>query len=403
MLGRHLGKGRGITGHRGVVHSTWRRRACPVFLVTVAALLLPGLPANAAVSGSVVAWGGNAFGELGDGTTASHLTAAPVLDLTGVQELGGGRNFGLALKTDGTVWSWGVNDSGQLGDASLTNRTRPVAVSFAVPVPQIAEVTAGHYHSLAVDTVGNAWAWGRNNNGQLGDGTTLKRTRPVRVGSLTSVHFLAGGRDHSLALKNDGTVWAWGSNAFGQLGDGTTTRRLSPVQVLGLTRPVIQIAAGREHSLALEDDGTVWAWGSNVYGQLGDGTKTNRTRAVRVTGLSGVTDVEAGAHHSLALRATGTVASWGRNYRGEIGDGTTTNRTLPITVPGIAGVTSIAAGRDHNVVVLSDGTMRSWGFNTSGELGDGSTTTRRSPVTVLGVTGAVLAEGGEDYSIALVM
>jgi alpha-tubulin suppressor-like RCC1 family protein len=399
--------GRSQGGRRGIAEAQFADRSKPrrvhlLLVIAAASLLLPAAPAQAAVSGSVVAWGGNAFGQLGDGTTSSHLTAAPVMNLSAVQELGGGRNFGLALKTDGTVWSWGVNDSGQLGDRSLTNRTRPVQVSFTAPAPLVVEVTAGHYHSLAADSVGNAWAWGRNNNGQLGDGTTLKRTSPVRVGSLTSVHLLAGGRDHSLALKNDGTVWAWGSNAFGQLGDGTTTRRLSPVQVLGLTRPVIAIAAGREHSLAVEDDGTVWAWGSNVYGQLGDGTKTNRTRAVRITSLSGVTDVEAGAHHSLALRSTGTVASWGRNYRGELGDGTITIRTLPVTVPGISGVISIAAGRDHSLVVLGNGTMRSWGFNTSGELGDGSTTTRRSPVTVVGITGAVQAEGGEDYSIAIV-
>jgi alpha-tubulin suppressor-like RCC1 family protein len=396
-----FGRSRGITNDLLVSRTTSRRMRLFV-VVAVASMLIPAGPAHAAVNGSVVAWGANAFGQLGDGTTSSHLTAAPVLDLTSVQELGGGRNFGLALKSDGTAWSWGVNDSGQLGDGSQTNRTRPVAVSFSAPAPTIVEISAGHYHSLAADSAGNAWAWGRNNNGQLGDGTTQKRTRPVRVGTLTSVHLLAGGRDHSLALKNDGTVWAWGSNAFGQIGDGTTTRRLSPVQVLGLTRPVIQIAAGREHSLAVEDDGSVWSWGSNVYGQLGDGTKTNRTRPVPVTGLSsGVTDVEAGAHHSLALRSTGTVASWGRNYRGELGDGTTTIRVLPITVPGISGVTSIAAGRDHTLVVLNDGTMRGWGFNTSGQLGDGTTTTRRTPVTVLGVTGAVLAEGGEDYSIAL--
>lgn len=400
MLGRRRGGSR-RTPDLPARRLTPRRRHL-LLVIAAVSLVLPAGPAHAAVDGSVAAWGGNAFGQLGDGTTSSHLTAAPVQNLSSVIELGGGRNFGLALKTDGTVWSWGVNDSGQLGDGSQTNRTRPVAVSFVAPAPTIVEVSSGHYHSLAADSAGKAWAWGRNNNGQLGDGTTTKRSRPVRVGTLTAVHLLAGGRDHSLALKNDGTVWAWGSNAFGQIGDGTSTRRLSPVQVLGLTRPVIQIAAGREHSLALEDDGSVWAWGSNVYGQLGDGTKTNRNRPVRITSLSAVTDVEAGAHHSLALRSTGTVASWGRNYRGELGDGTTTIRTLPITVPGISGGTSIAAGRDHSLVVLSDGTMRAWGFNTSGELGDGTTTTRRSPVTILGVTGAVLAEGGEDYSIALV-
>jgi len=404
MLGRNPGGSRGIAGDR-LGHSLPRLRL--LVLIAAVSLLLPAARAEAAVNGSVVAWGANAFGQLGDGTTSSHFTAAPVANLTSVIELGGGRNFGMALKNDGTVWSWGVNDSGQLGDGSQTNRTTPVAVSFPAPVPTIVEISAGHYHALAIDSLGQVWSWGRNTNGQLGDGTTQKRTSPVRVAGLTSVIFVAGGRDHSLALKSDGTVWAWGSNAFGQLGDNTTTRRLTPVQVKSVSGAnltgVVQISAGREHSLAAVSDGTVMAWGSNVYGQVGDGTKVNRTRAVPVPGLTGVADVEAGAHHSLALLSNGTVAAWGRNYRGEIGDGTTvSSRPSPTNVPGLTGVTSIAAGRDHNVVVLSDGSMRSWGYNAGGQLGDGSTTTRRSPVVVSGVTRAVQGEGGEDYSIALV-
>jgi alpha-tubulin suppressor-like RCC1 family protein len=196
-------------------------------------------------------------------------------------------------------------------------------------------------------------------------------------------------------------VWAWGSNAYGQIGDGTATRRLTPVLVSGLT-DVVAITAGREHSLAVKSDGTVWAWGSNVYGQLGDGTKTNRSRPVQITSLTGVTDVRAGAHHSLALRSTGTVAAWGRNYRGELGDGTTvTTRPTPTTVLGISDAISIGTGRDHCLVVLSDHTMRSWGYNDGGQLGDNTTTTRRTPVTVSGVSGALEAEGGGNYSIAM--
>jgi alpha-tubulin suppressor-like RCC1 family protein len=175
------------------------------------------------------------------------------------------------------------------------------------------------------------------------------------------------------------------------------------VQVPGLT-DVVAITAGREHSFAIKSDGTLWAWGSNVYGQLGDGTKTNRTSPVRITSLSGVADVKAGAHHSLALLSDGTVSAWGRNYRGEVGDGTTvTTRPTPKTVVGITGAISIGTGRDHCLVVLSDHTMRSWGYNAGGQLGDDTTTTRRVPVTVSGVSGALEAEGGGDYSIAMVV
>ena len=157
---------------------------------------------------------------------------------------------------------------------------------------------------------------------------------------------------------------------------------------------VMQISAGREHSLAVLSDGTVVAWGSNVYGQVGDGTKVNRTRAVLIN-LSGVVDVEAGAHHSLALRSSGTVAAWGRNYRGEVGDGTTAaTRPSPTNVPNLTGVTSIAAGRDHNLVVLSDGTMRSWGYNAGGQLGDGTHSNTAYAGDRGGRHAAVQAEGG---------
>jgi len=204
----------------------------------------------------------------------------------------------------------------------------------------------------------------------------------------------------SYAVKGDGTVWAWGLNDNGELGDGTTTTRLTPVRVQGLTE-VVGVAGGRDHGLALRADGSVWAWGWNLYGQLGDGTTVDRLTPVPVT--TGVREVIAGAHHSYALRSDGQVYSWGRNYRAELGDGTTTQRTRPVLVHNLANAVSIGSGRDHGVAVLADGTVRTWGHNASGQLGDGTTTNRTSAFVVPGVTNATaVGGGGSEYSTVLV-
>jgi len=199
------------------------------------------------------------------------------------------------------------------------------------PQPPRPPLAAGGTHSLALRADGTVWAWGWNDQGQLGDGTDTDRHTPVRVRGLTDVVAVAAGRAHSLALRADGTVWAWGSNEDGELGDGTDTDRHTPVKVPGLS-DVVAVAARDWHSLALRADGTVWAWGNNRFGQLGDGTDTDRHTPVKVPGLTDVVAVAAGEYHSLALRADGTVWAWGRNGYGQLGDGTTTHRHTPVKV-----------------------------------------------------------------------
>jgi hypothetical protein len=196
----------------------------------------------------------------------------------------------------------------------------------------VALVTAGTSYSLALKGDGTVWAWGWNNVGQLGDGTTTNRSTPVQVSGLSGIVFIGAGSSHSFAIKNDGTVWAWGANSNGQLGDGTTTNRATPVQVAGLTG-VAALDGGQTHTVALKTDGTVWTWGANNLGQLGDGTTTQRTTPVQVTGLAGVSAVAAGdTYFSIALKSNGTIYSWGFNNYGQLGDGTTTNRLTPVPV-----------------------------------------------------------------------
>ncbi len=207
------------------------------------------------------------------------------------------------------------------------------------------------------------WSWGNNGNGQLGDGTNTARTSPVQVIQLTGVVGISAGVAFSVALKSDGTVWAWGTNGAGQLGDGTNAQRLSPVQVARLTN-VICIAAGpATHTLALKSDGTVWGWGYNGYGELGDGSGTTRYNIVRVSDLTSIIAIATVDDHSSAVKSDGTVLSWGYNGNGELGDGSITQRFVPVTVTGFSGGLAVAAGSSHSLALKNDGFVWAWGSN----------------------------------------
>ncbi|MGH9280258.1 MAG: RHS repeat-associated core domain-containing protein [Acidimicrobiales bacterium] len=312
---------------------------------------------------------------------ASRLTSADIANVSGTTSVGWYHS--LASRTDGTVWAWGHNAYGQVGDGTTAQRNSPVAV------PGLADVVAvagAAYQSAALLGDGTVWAWGGNWAGQLGDGTTVERHAPVQVQGLSGVRAIAAGSSHFLALKDDGTVWAWGYNANGQLGDGTTQDRNAPVAVLGLSG-VVAIAGGYAHSVALRADGTVWAWGHNGFGQLGDNTTTERRTPVQVQQLSGVRAIASGYFHVLAAKADGgSVWAWGYNAYGQLGNNTTADQRLPVLVAGLSGVSSVAANGYSSAALRSDGTVRAWGYNANGQLGDGTTLDRRTPVAVSGLS-----------------
>ncbi len=237
-----------------------------------------------------------------------------------------------------------------------------------------------------------------------GDGDGYSNTQEYAFGldpnEEDSMVQVVGGAEHTLILRADGTVWACGTNIFGQLGDGTTTTRDQPVQISGLS-DVVHIAAGEYHSLAVKRDGTIWSWGRNTYGQLGDNTTTNRNAPVAVSGLSGIVAVGGGINHSLALKSDGTVVGWGRNEYGQAGDGTTTQRKTAVAVGGLTGISAISAGGNHSLALKSDGTVWSWGLNNNGRLGDGTTTQRTSPVQVSGLSDVIAVVGGQLHSMVL--
>ena len=317
-----------------------------------------------------------------------------------------GGGHALALKSDGTVWAWGRGSFGQLGSGgsgSSADTSTPVQVRDGSGyLSGVAAISAGENHSLALKSDGTVWAWGRNEYGQLGDGSMTNRLTPVQVldydgiNYLTGVRAIAVGCFYSLALKSDGTVWAWGENACGSLGDGSSgvgTEKSTPVQVLGAggsgyLTDVVAISAGIQHAMALKSDGTVWTWGAGFYGQLGNNTNgysADKSTPVQVLGgasgsvyLSGVAVISAGSTDSMALKSDGTVWAWGRNNSGSLGNGNSSRQSTPVQVVGLdgnghlTGIIAISAGNEHPLALEGDGTVWAWGSNQYGQLGNSS-------------------------------
>ena len=370
--------------------------------------------------GTVYTWGRNEYGQLGNGVTATNSpvpvavkTAGTPMEGKTIVQISAKVWYALALASDGTVYSWGFNSWGQLGSGTsgtANNASAPVAVKTAgTPMEgkTIVQVAAGATHSLALATDGTIYAWGKNEYGQLGDDSTTNSPVPVAVKTAgtpmdgKTIIQIHAGYEHSLALASDGTVYAWGRNNSGQLGknDATDAHIPAAVQTLGTPmagKVIVQLVAGNSQSMALASDGTVYTWGWNQYGQLGNGTTTNSRIPVAVvttgTPLAGkiISQIAAGNAHALAMTDDGTVYTWGWNQYGQLGNNSTINSSLPVIVKTtgtpLAGkmITQIASGGSPNSLVLAnDGTMYTWGWGQHGQLGNGTIgTDAKTPLAV---------------------
>jgi len=352
--------------------------------------------------GSVRCWGANGAGQLGDNTTASNrLTPVVVSGLSGAIAISAGNQHTCALLATGTVRCWGFNGAGQLGDGTTSLRRASVLVAG---LTRAVAISAGSSHTCALRADGTARCWGSNVAGQLGDNSTSLRNTPVAVaGPLNAVAITAGG-DYTCALTVDGRGRCWGSNGAGQMGTGTVGgAHLTPVTVSSALSNAVAIAAGSQHTCALQADGSSKCWGSDLTGQLGDGVFVvdgvgeTPTPVLAGAGTFTARDIAAGRNHTCAVRANGTVACWGANESGQIGNGTVGGiRQSPVNVTGLANVVAVAAGEAHTCALLSSGTARCWGLNDAGQLGSNTASSiSPTPTAVTGLGGVVaIAAGG---------
>jgi alpha-tubulin suppressor-like RCC1 family protein len=349
-------------------------------------------------SGLAACWGSNSTGQLGDGTKSPRVAPTLVTAISGrvtaVAAGGpyGGRGHTCAVTTDTSLLCWGYNSLGQLGDTTYPGRGTPMLVPGLATGARA--VTAGGEHTCALRTDGTVLCWGDNFYGQVGDGTTPPRFSPTPVTGLgAGQRSVAAGDSHTCAVTHGGAVSCWGSNWAGQLGDATTTPRFTPTPVSGLDGGVAEVAAGGSHTCALTSGGAVVCWGDNTWGQLGDGTTTARPTPVPVVGLDRrLVAVAAGDRHTCAVTAAGAVMCWGANASGQLGDGTTSDRAVPVlAMTGLgARATAVTAGGQHTCAVTDGGAARCWGDSSNGALGDGTVPLGQSsaPVPVLGFGGA---------------
>jgi alpha-tubulin suppressor-like RCC1 family protein len=342
-----------------------------------------------ASDGRVWAWGDNGKGQLGKAAGPSSPTPAPIDGLAGITAVSGGTEFSLALKNDGTVWAWGGNSSGELGNGPGPDASVPQPVAS---LADVVAISAGSQVALAVRNDGTVWAWGLNSAQLLGVGLASPPLGiPVQVVSLEHIVAVAAGIDHtgsgnafSLALDADGHVWGWGLNSHGQLGDGTENS--TSFRVLANVNGIVAIAAGEAHSLALGSDGTVWAWGTNALGAVGVPLDSNPDvmTPVQSSGLEQIRGVAAGTSHSLAVGLDGTVWGFGSDVTGELGNGGGALQLAPVLVPNLDTVSGICARTFHCYALRADTSMWGWGSAGLGETGDGltSTTVQTTPTWV---------------------
>jgi alpha-tubulin suppressor-like RCC1 family protein len=336
-------------------------------------------------AGGAKCWGDNGAGQLGDGTNSGPETcpggepcSTTPVDVSGlasgVAGISLGFNHACALTTAGGLKCWGYNTNGELGDGGHSWRFTPVDVTGLTS--GVAAVSAGGNHTCALTSGGGVKCWGDNFYGQLGNGTTTSSSVPVDVTGLSSgVAAVSGGYEHSCAVTTAGGVKCWGSGYSSTPGD-----------VVGLTSGVAAVSAGGGYTCALTSAGGVKCWGYNVVGQLGNGTTTDSSTPVDVSGLtSGVAAASANGAHTCALSTSGGVKCWGRNDLGLLGDGTYTGpqlcgsagacSTVPVDVSGLTGgIAAVAAGQAHTCALTIEGDVKCWGLNDSGELGDGTAT-----------------------------
>ena len=416
--------------------------------------------------GTLWAWGLNGNGQLGINNQNNRSSPVQIGALTNWLSICTGYSSSVALKTDGTIWAWGYNIGGQLGDNTVLDKSSPVQVgtkpnwkslpssggtnntAYALTIPAGASTwtapsqanylwtwgsnnygqlglnltgtasyrssptqigltqflsVSGSYQSLSgIRPNGTIWTWGRNDYGQAGQNSLVNTTisSPVQVGALTDWAVSNTGLGHTLALKTNGTLWAWGYNIGGQLGKNDVISRSSPVQVGNLTT-WSKIYVGSYHSVAIKTDNTFWTWGLNGNGQLGLGNVVYRLSPVQIDLSTNWASASLGTYNTIAVKTDGTLWSWGRNIYGGLGLGNTVDRSSPVQIGALTNWLSVAANGYNTIAVKTNGTLWAWGYNIGGQLGDNTVLDKSSPVQVGALTNWSKPFAGGSHSISI--
>ncbi len=344
--------------------------------------------------GTLWAWGSNFYGELGDGTTVDNRNIPTQIGSSkNWSQISAGDNYySLGLKTDGTLWAWGHNDRGQLGDGTTINKNIPTQIGTDNNWSQI---TTGDSYTIATKVDGSLWAWG-NNNYSLGNGLTQSSSLPIQVSTVLNWIQVAVSQKNTFGLRGDvyqsyGLLSTWGNNNKGQLGDGTTTDRTTPYNVGGINPSTnwVKFKTSGLHTIAINTSSKLWAWGDNLYGQLGDGTKTDSKTPIQI-GTDNWSKIAAANSRTYGIKANGTLWAWGRNnfsgfYLLGVGmpsGGYSYDYSTPIQIGTDNNWLEISSKGNHTVALKTDGSLWAWGDNLYGQLGDGTATTRSSPVLI---------------------
>lgn len=338
--------------------------------------------------GTLWGWGHNNFGQIGDGTHGdgtNKFIPTKIGTDSNWKTIAVGLYHSVALKTDGTLWTWGLNLTGELGDGTYdygTEKFTPTQIGTATDWKLVA---AGAYHSLAVKNDGSLWAWGLNVDGELGDGTSgfgANKYVPTKIGSATWMSINAG-TYHSVGIKSDGTIWAWGSNSYGQLGDGTKISRNIPTQI-GITNNWKTLISGGYHTIGIKNDGSLWAWGNNEWGQLGIGVfEYFKLVPTQIGTDTNWQTLAAGGNHTIAIKNNGSLWAWGYNADGEYGNGVYGfNNFAPTQIGTATNWQDVVTGFAHTVFLKTDGSLWTTGENWLGQLGDGTFNRRNTPIQI---------------------
>lgn len=350
------------------------------------------------VTGGVKCWGENNYGQLGDGTGSAHKEPVDVAGLSqGVVALSSGYDHTCAMMMDNSLKCWGRNDFGQLGDGTTSHQIVPVKVNGLNTA--IKSISAGGYYTCVLTLIQKMKCWGHNMWGQLGDGKTQSQTLPVDVADLSDVTEISSGGAHTCAILVTDEVLCWGDNTYGQLGDGTRINRRSPNRVIGIEGKVKSVRAGHQHTCAQTSNNGIKCWGYNQYGQLGAATTPNLGVPTNVTALSeNIKTISTGYDHTCVLTTSNSVNCWGRNEFGQLGDGSTLHQHSPVSITlALPPINAIAMGKNHTCVLTNAGSVKCWGKNELGQLGDGTMVNRAAPTDVTGLSANVSAITAGDH------